>query len=74
MRRSALATNAFADEPMAQIQWVDDKALRETIQRALTLSKHPAQSRAEARRRARQAGEDAIAVRIAAAAVKSLRR
>lgn len=47
---------------MAQIQGVEDKALREAIQRALTESKHPAQSRAEARRRARQAGEDAIAV------------
>lgn len=47
---------------MAQIQGVEDKALREAIQRALTQSKHPAQSRAEARRRARQAGEDAIAV------------
>ncbi|ENZ81409.1 autotransporter secretion outer membrane protein TamA [Caulobacter vibrioides OR37] len=57
-----LATSAFADEPMAQIQGVEDKSLREAIQRALTQSKHPAQSRAEARRRARQAGEDAIAV------------
>ena len=47
---------------MAQIQGVDDKALREAIRLALTESKHPAQSRAEARRRARQAGEDAIAV------------
>jgi translocation and assembly module TamA len=47
---------------MAQIQGVEDRALREAIQRALTESKHPAQSRAEARRRARQAGEDAIAV------------
>ncbi len=47
---------------MAQIQGVEDKALREAIQRALTESKDPAQSRAEARRRARQAGEDAIAV------------
>lgn len=47
---------------MAQIQGVEDRALREAIQRALTDSKHPAQSRAEARRRARQAGEDAIAV------------
>lgn len=56
------ASAAWADEPMAQIQGVEDKALREAIQRALTESKHPAQSRAEARRRARQAGEDAIAV------------
>ncbi|USQ94005.1 autotransporter assembly complex protein TamA [Caulobacter sp. RL271] len=57
-----VASVARADEPMAQIQGVEDKALREAIQRALTESKHPAQSRAEARRRARQAGEDAIAV------------
>ncbi|WP_066681022.1 autotransporter assembly complex family protein [Caulobacter sp. CCH9-E1] len=57
-----MATSAWADEPMAQIQGVEDKALREAIQRALTESKHPAQSRAEARRRARQAGEDVIAV------------
>lgn len=56
------ASVAFADEPMAQIQGVEDKGLREAIQRALTESKHPPQSRAEARRRARQAGEDAIAV------------
>ena len=56
------ASAAWADEPMAQIQGVDDKALREAIRLALTDSKHPAQSRAEARRRARQAGEDAIAV------------
>lgn len=56
------ASIAWADEPMAQIQGVEDRGLREAIQRALTQSKHPAQSRAEARRRARQAGEDAIAV------------
>ncbi|MET3665867.1 translocation and assembly module TamA [Caulobacter sp. 1776] len=56
------ASAAWADEPMAQIQGVEDKALRDAIQRAMTQSKHPAQSRAEARRRARQAGEDSIAV------------
>lgn len=47
---------------MAQIQGVEDKALREAIQRALAESKVAPQSRAEARRRARQAGEDVIAV------------
>ena len=47
---------------MAQIQGIDDKVLRETIQRALTLSKESPRSRTEARRRARQAGEDTIAV------------
>ena len=57
-----MASAAFADEPMAQIQGVEDRSLREIIQRALTESKQSAQSRAEARRRARQAGEDAIAV------------
>ncbi|WP_297510273.1 autotransporter assembly complex family protein [uncultured Caulobacter sp.] len=56
------ASVAFADEPMAQIQGVEDRALRDAIQRAMTLSKSAALSRAEARRRARQAGEDAIAV------------
>ena len=56
------ASAAFAEEPMAQIQGVEDRALREAIQRALTQSKQSPQSRAEARRRARQAGEDAIAV------------
>lgn len=47
---------------MAQIQGVDDRALRDAIQRALAESDQPARSRSEARRRARQAGEDAIAV------------
>ncbi|AZS21112.1 MULTISPECIES: autotransporter assembly complex family protein [unclassified Caulobacter] len=56
------ASVAWADEPMAQIQGVDDRALREAIQRALAESDQPARSRSEARRRARQAGEDAIAV------------
>ncbi|RRN63752.1 autotransporter assembly complex family protein [Caulobacter sp. 602-1] len=57
-----IASAALADEPMAQIQGVEDRYLRDAIQRALTQSKTSAQSRAEARRRARQAGEDAIAV------------
>lgn len=57
-----MASAALADEPMAQVQGVEDKSLREIIQRALTESKTSAQSRAEARRRARQAGEDSIAV------------
>lgn len=56
------ASVASADEPMAQIQGVDDRALRDAIQRALAESDQPARSRSEARRRARQAGEDAIAV------------
>ncbi|ACL95140.1 outer membrane protein assembly factor [Caulobacter vibrioides] len=56
------ASAAWADEPMAQIQGVEDRALRDAIQRALSDSKQPPRSRSEARRRARQAGEDAIAV------------
>lgn len=56
------ASVAWADEPMAQIQGVDDRLLRDAIQRALSQSDQPARSRSEARRRARQAGEDAIAV------------
>lgn len=56
------ASPAFADEPIAQIQGIEDKGLREALQRSLTESKSSPQSRAEARRRARQAGEEAIAV------------
>lgn len=53
---------AWADEPSATITGVEDKALREAIQRVLSQSKEPPQSRAEARRRARDAGEDVVAV------------
>ena len=54
--------HANAAEPMASITGVEDRALREAIQRAMTESKVPPRSRAEARRRARDAGDDAVAV------------
>jgi translocation and assembly module TamA len=41
---------------------VEDRALREAIQRAMTEAKAPPRSRSEARRRARDAGDDAVAV------------
>jgi translocation and assembly module TamA len=53
---------ASADEPAASITGVEDRALREAIQRAMTESKAPPRSRSEARRRAREAGDDAVAV------------
>ncbi|HUO12516.1 MAG TPA: outer membrane protein assembly factor, partial [Caulobacteraceae bacterium] len=53
---------ALAVEPSAVVQGDIDRALRLEIQRAIGVSKtHPA-SRVDARRRARQAGEAAIAV------------
>ena len=53
---------ALADEPKAAVQGVEDDDLRERIVRAIGESKNAPQSRFEARRRAREAGEDAIAV------------
>jgi len=49
-------------EPKAAIEGVQDEDLRQRIERAVGESKKPVQSRFEARRRAREAGEDAIAV------------
>jgi translocation and assembly module TamA len=57
-----IAGYASADEPAASITGVEDRALREAIQRAMTESKAPPRSRSEARRRAREAGDDAVAV------------
>ncbi len=56
------AGGAWADEPAATITGVEDKALRDAIQRVLSISKTAPQSRAEARRRARDAGDDVVAV------------
>jgi len=56
------AGHANAAEPAASITGVEDRALREAIQRAMTEAKAPARSRSEARRRARDAGDDAVAV------------
>jgi translocation and assembly module TamA len=56
------ASHVNANEPAASITGVEDRALREAIQRAMTESKIPPRSRSEARRRAREAGDDAVAV------------
>jgi translocation and assembly module TamA len=56
------AGHASADESVATLTGVEDRALREAIQRAMTESKVPPRSRSEARRRARDAGDDAVAV------------
>ncbi|WP_442856939.1 autotransporter assembly complex protein TamA [Caulobacter sp. Root1455] len=56
------AGHANAAEPAAIVTGVEDKALREAIQRAMTEAKAPPRSRSEARRRARDAGDDAVAV------------
>ena len=53
---------ARADEPSATITGVEDRALRDAILRVLSTSKGAPQSRAEARRRAREAGDDVVAV------------
>ena len=57
-----VASHASAEEPVATITGVEDRALREAIQRAMTESKVPPRSRSEARRRAHEAGDDAVAV------------
>jgi translocation and assembly module TamA len=56
------AGHVTAAEPTASITGVEDRALREAIQRAMTEAKAPPRSRSEARRRARDAGDDAVAV------------
>jgi translocation and assembly module TamA len=53
---------ALAAEPKAQVQGEMDRPLRAEIQRAVGVSKAHPTSRVDARRRAREAGEAAIAV------------
>ena len=53
---------ARAAEPKAQVQGEMDRALKADIQRAVGTSKSRPESRVDARRRAREAGEAAIAV------------
>lgn len=53
---------SMADEPRAVVQGVQDKGLRQTIESYLGTSKRAAQTRFEARRRAEQAGNDAVVV------------
>lgn len=55
------ATQAFAQQSKARIDGVADEELREDIVRAVGTVKTPAQTRFEARRRARDAAEAAIA-------------
>ena len=55
-------TLALAAEPKAQVQGDMDHALRAEIQRAVGVSKSRPESRVDARRRAREAGESAISV------------
>jgi translocation and assembly module TamA len=57
-----VAGHANAAEPAASITGVEDRALREAIQRAMIEAKAAPRSRSEARRRARDAGDDAVAV------------
>lgn len=56
------AAPSFAEAPKAGIVGVPDGDLHDLIQTAIGESHSPATTRFEARRRARQAGEDAIAV------------
>ncbi len=57
-----VAGQAGAAEPAASVTGVEDRTLREAIQRAMTEAKAPPRSRSEARRRARDAGDDAVQV------------
>ncbi|WP_347276656.1 autotransporter assembly complex protein TamA [Caulobacter segnis] len=59
---AAAFTGARADEPRAAIEGVEDRALREAIVTAVGRADTPPASRFEARRRARDAGENAISV------------
>lgn len=58
---AALATPALAQTPKAAVQGVTDTELRDAIERAVGEAKSTPQTRFEARRRARDAAEDAIA-------------
>lgn len=58
---SALAGGALAQTPRAAVQGVSDGELRAAIERAIGEAKSTPQTRFEARRRAREAAEDAIA-------------
>lgn len=55
------ATGASAQQSKARIEGVQDEELRAAIERAVGDSKKPATSRFEARRRAREAADDAVA-------------
>lgn len=55
------AGGANAQQPKARIDGVQDEELRAAIERAVGESKTPASTRFEARRRAREASDDAVA-------------
>ena len=59
---SLWATQACADEAKARIDGQIEKALRKEIERAVGVAKDKPDSRFDARRRAREAAESAIAV------------
>lgn len=59
---AAFAGTARADEPRATVEGELDAGLREAIERAIGETGRPVENRFEARRRARAAAEDAIAV------------
>ncbi|MGZ8406424.1 MAG: autotransporter assembly complex protein TamA [Caulobacteraceae bacterium] len=59
---AAPAAAAWADEPKARVEGVEDGDLRKAIERVVGESQKPAQSRFEARRRADEAAEDVITV------------
>ncbi|MCC7266263.1 MAG: outer membrane protein assembly factor [Caulobacteraceae bacterium] len=58
----AIAAPAYAAEPKAVVEGVEDDTLRAAIQRAIGDASRPAETRFEARRRARDAAQSAIAV------------
>ncbi len=57
-----LAGSALADEPRATLDGVQDKGLRQAIERYIGTAKRPAHSRFEARQRAQDAAADAVVV------------
>ena len=59
---AGFAGGAAADEPRAAIQGVQDKALRQAIERYIGTAKRPPHSRFEARQRAQDAATDAVVV------------
>ena len=57
---AGLSGAAYADEPRAHVQGLQDRTLREQIQRAVGESRRASGSRLETRRRARDAADSAV--------------
>ena len=57
-----IAGSSLADEPRAAVEGVQDKGLRQAIERYIGTSKRPPHSRFEARERAQGAADDAVVV------------